>query len=241
MVTTRQATPQLSFANVSDSYQYHPWSIIENHLDLTQLGQRETVFTIGNGYLGTRGNFEEGYGLSLPMTLIHGVYDDVPLMYTELANCPDWLSLSFLIDGERFTLDTGEILAYERQLDVRRGLLTRHVTWRSPQGKELTFRFERFASAAHRHQLNLRCEVTPLNFTSPIEVRASLNGYPANQGFNHWAILDQGQQGEYVWLHSQTCHTHIDVAMAMRLKVLGFEHSPDAVEIESLVLPSQPV
>ncbi|MEA5466278.1 beta-phosphoglucomutase [Leptothoe sp. PORK10 BA2] len=237
MVKTHQTPSQPTFANVSDSYQYQPWSITETHLDVSRLNQRETVFTIGNGYLGTRGNFEEGYGSSLPMTLIHGVYDDVPVMYTELANCPDWLSLAFLIEGERFTLDTGEILAYERTLDVRCGLLTRHITWRSPQGKELTFRFERFASLADCHQLNLRCEVTPLNFTGAIEVRASLNGYPANQGYNHWAIVDQGQRGEHVWLHTKTQQTQIDVAMAMGLRVLGLGQS---ATIDSLVLPGYP-
>ncbi|MEO0869739.1 MAG: beta-phosphoglucomutase, partial [Cyanobacteria bacterium J06642_11] len=239
MVTTHQATPQVPFAEVVDSYQYHPWSITENQLEPDRLSHRETVFTIGNGYLGTRGNFEEGYGLSLPMTLINGVYDDVPMVYTELANCPDWLSLAFLIDGERFTLDSGEVLAYARTLDVRCGILTRRITWRSPQGKELTFRFERFASLADRHQLNVRCEVTPLNFSGAIEVRASLNGYPANQGYNHWAILDQGQEQEKVWLHTTTRHTQMEVAMGVRLNVLGLDPA-NAPTIDPLVLPGYP-
>jgi trehalose/maltose hydrolase-like predicted phosphorylase len=47
--------------------------------------------------LGTPGQFEEGFPEALPITLIHGVYDDVPVIYTELANCPDWLSLMIII------------------------------------------------------------------------------------------------------------------------------------------------
>ena len=65
---------------------YTDWILIETQFDPDELHSRETVFTIGNGYLGTRGSFEEGYIRALPATFIHGVYDDVPVVYTELAN-----------------------------------------------------------------------------------------------------------------------------------------------------------
>ena len=81
---------------------YTDWTLIEPEFDPTKLRARETVFTIGNGYLGTRGSFEEGYPQALPATLVHGVYDDIPGVYTELANCPDWLSLTIVVNGERF-------------------------------------------------------------------------------------------------------------------------------------------
>ncbi|MGV0029019.1 hypothetical protein [Phormidesmis priestleyi] len=111
---------------------YTEWTLIEPQFDPEQLRTRETVFTIDNGYLGTRGSFEEGYPQALPGTLIRGVYDDVPVIYTELANCPDWLSLVVIVNGERFRLDRGDILHYERQLDLCHGLLSRSVRWRSP-------------------------------------------------------------------------------------------------------------
>jgi len=79
---------------------------------------------------------------------VHGVYDDVPVIYTELANCPDWLSLLIIVDGENFRLDRGDILHYKRQLNLRYGLLSRSVRWRSPNGKNLDLHFERFASLA---------------------------------------------------------------------------------------------
>ncbi len=40
---------------------YTDWTLIEPEFDPAKLRARETVFTIGNGYLGTRGSFEEGY------------------------------------------------------------------------------------------------------------------------------------------------------------------------------------
>ena len=106
---------------------YTDWTLTESQFDPEQLHSRETVFTIGNGYLGTRGSFEEGYPHAFPTTLVHGVYDDVPVVYTELVNCPDWLSLLVIVNGERFRLDRGEIINYERQLDLRCGLLMRSL------------------------------------------------------------------------------------------------------------------
>ena len=76
------------------------WIVTEAEFDPTCLHHHETVFTLGNGYLGTRGAFEEGYPRARPATFVHGVYDDVPIVYTELANCPDWLPLAILVEGE---------------------------------------------------------------------------------------------------------------------------------------------
>ena len=51
----------------------------------------ETVFTLGNGYFATRGSFEEGYPDEHALTLAHGIFDDMPLLFTELVNLPNWL------------------------------------------------------------------------------------------------------------------------------------------------------
>ncbi len=177
---------------------YTDWMLIESQFDPAQLRSRETVFTIGNGYLGTRGIFEEGYPDALPATLVHGVYDDVPGVYTELANCPDWLSLVVIVNGERFRLDLGKIVQYERKLDLRHGLLSRSVRWRSPTGNKLDLRFERFSSLADHQVLGLRCQITPIDFNGTIEVQSSINGYPDNQGFDHWEQLDRGKMEQGV-------------------------------------------
>ena len=208
---------------------YTDWTLIEPHFDPKQLRARETVFTIGNGYLGTRGSFEEGYPQALPATLMRGVYDDAPVIYTELANCPDWLSLVVIVNGERFRLDRGTILHYERQLDLRHGLLKRSVRWRSPNGETLDLQFERFASLADRPVLGLRCQITPIDFNGTIEVQSSLNGYPENQGFDHWEQLDQGEleQGieQGIWLQVRTRTSHIELVIAAKIAVIGTEAS----------------
>ena len=173
--------------NLSDLI-YTNWTLIEPQFDPEKLHSRETVFTIGNGYLGTRGSFEEGYPNALPATLIHGMYDDVPVVYTELANCPDWLSLVVIINGERFRLDRGEIIHYERQLDLQHGILSRSVRWCSPTGNTVDLRFERFASLADQQVLGLRCQITPVDFTGTIEVQSGINGYPQNHVFSPTSV-----------------------------------------------------
>ncbi|MDM9381908.1 beta-phosphoglucomutase [Chlorogloeopsis sp. ULAP01] len=204
---------------------YTDWTVSETHLDPERFNSRETTFTIGNGYLGTRGSFEEGYSRAVPATLIHGVYDEVPIVYTELANCPDWLPLVVIVDGDRFRMERGEILSYERQLDVQRGVLSRKVRWRSPSDKIVDIVFERFASIADQHVLGLCCQVTPVDSESAIEVQASINGYPENQGFNHWELLDQGKVEHGVWLNLRTRSSRIQLGMATGIEVSGAKAS----------------
>ncbi|MBU7583736.1 MAG: beta-phosphoglucomutase [Nostoc sp. TH1S01] len=211
--------------STTSNFIYTDWTLTETQFDPEQLHSRETIFTIGNGYLGTRGSFEREYPGALPATFIHGVYDDVPVVYTELANCPDWLPMVVTIDGERFRFDLGEIIQYERRLYVCRGILSRSVRWRSPSGKTIDIHFERFASLADQHILAQRCQLTPLDFDGLIEVQGSINGYPENQGFNHWVDLDQGKTEQGIWLHSRTRSSRITIGMAAKMSVLGTEAS----------------
>ncbi|MEH2063677.1 MAG: beta-phosphoglucomutase [Nostoc sp.] len=221
-------------------FTYTDWILTETQFDPKQLHSKETVFTIGNGYLGTRGSFEEGYPHALSGTFIHGVYDDVPVVYTELVNCPDWLPLVVIVNSESpslrdaartetlrecFRLDQGEILRYDRQLDLHQGLLSRSLRWRSPSGKTIDIHFERFASLADPHVLALRCHLTPVDFDGLIEIQASINGYPENQGFNHWEGLDQGKTDQGIWLQRSTRSSRIELGMAVKMTILGAEAS----------------
>jgi beta-phosphoglucomutase len=202
---------------------YTDWTLIEPEFDPAKLRARETVFTIGNGYLGTRGSFEEGYTNALPITLINGVYDDIPVVYTELANCPDWLFLVVIINGEQFRLDAGEIITYERRLDLRHGILSRSIRWRSPIGNTVDLKFDRFASLADEQVLALRCQITPIDFDGNIEVRSSIDRYPENQGFDHWEHLDRGKTDRGVWLHVRTRSTEIELGMAAKMTTIDLD------------------
>ena len=69
------------------------WTINEETFNPERQLHSETIFTIGNGYLSTRGSLEEGYLVESRATFGHGLFDDVPIAVTELANATDWLPL----------------------------------------------------------------------------------------------------------------------------------------------------
>ncbi|MGC9399505.1 MAG: glycoside hydrolase family 65 protein [Anaerolineae bacterium] len=196
------------------------WHIVETAFDPEALHHKETVYTIGNGYLGTRGAFEEGYPGAMSMTLVHGLFDDAPIVNTELVNAPDWLHLVVLINGERFRMDRGEVLDYRRDLDLGTGVLRRRVRWRSPAGQTLDFAFERFASLADPHVLGVRCQITSVDVDGEIEIRAGIPGHVDNQGFLHWGWRDQGSVSECgVFLSVETRATGIWLCQACDLRV----------------------
>ena len=168
------------------------WHITETEFSPETLHHKETVFTIGNGYLGTRGAFEEGYPDDWPATLVHGLFDDAPQVYTELANVPNWLPFVLFVNGERFRMDRGTVLSYRRDLNLRTGVLTRTVRWRSPAGHTVDLAIERFASLADPHLLGIRYRATALDFEGTLEFRAGLDGHVDNAGLAHWRLVDQG-------------------------------------------------
>ncbi|MGB8984890.1 MAG: glycoside hydrolase family 65 protein, partial [Anaerolineales bacterium] len=199
------------------------WLVSEHSFDPQKQHHRETIFTIGNGYLCTRGAFEEGYPDDHRATFIHGVFDEAPIVFTELANAPDWLPINVYLNGQRFSLDSGSVESFRQTLDLRTGLLTRAVRWRSPSGLAAALTFERFASLADEHLLYLRCRVTP-EFAGTVEFRLGLNGSMHNEGLVHCDWAGQGQRDGVLYLHNRTRSSGIEIATAMQVTdLLGRE------------------
>src|SRR5215475_5782046 len=198
------------------------WLVRETEFRRPTLRAQEAVFTIGNGYVSTRGTFEEGLIGDLPATLIHGVFDDAPLVVTELANAPDWLPLAPLIGDEHVQLDTGVLLHYERVLYLRNGVLTRTFRWQSSTGQTVDIRYERFMSLADKNALVVRCQITPIDFSGPITLQATLDGNVDNMGLQHWNKVEQGHTDQQtIFLQSATRATGIMLCEAARLQVEG--------------------
>ncbi len=198
------------------------WTIVQADFEPERQRHMETVFTIGNGYFCSRGSLEEGYPGDHPLTLAHGVFDDMPISFTELANLPAWLDLTLTIDGQSFRLDQGQVLHFRRYLDLRRAVLRRDVRWQSPDGAVLDLTFERFASYAQEHVGALRVLITAVNRPCHIEVQAGINGHIANEDLLHWQHIDQGQgaNGAF-WLQSRTRHSGLDLGAAALVTISG--------------------
>lgn len=195
------------------------WKIAEETFDPNQQHHKETVFTIGNGYLSTRGAFEERFPAEMRATFLHGVFDDAPVVFTELANAPDWLELDIFLAGEHFRLNQGTLLSFTRTLDLRTATLTRDLRWRSPRGRETHLVFERFASLADEHLCMVKATVTPENYSGRVEVRAGLNGEVDNIKLKHWDWLGQGVRAQEAWLQVRTCATKIELSAALKLSM----------------------
>src|SRR6266853_5071129 len=196
------------------------WYIEESEFDPKKLHSRETVYTIGNGYFGTRGTFEEGYPEATPGTLLHGVFDHIPIGREELANAPDWLTIKLFVNGERFRLDHGKILDYQRTLDMQHGILQRRIRWESPGGVRIRITSERFASLAEEHVGAIRYSLTaeeqpetPGKFD--VFLWSALNMAVGNHDLLHWEPVEQRRDGELIWLHSKPRHSSVQLAQTM--------------------------
>ena len=197
------------------------WQIEEDAFDADKLRSLETLYTIGNGYFGTRGAFEEGYPKATPATLLAGVFDKIEIGKEELANAPDWLPIKLFVNGERFWLNKGKVLGYRRVLDMQSAVLSREVHWRSSAGVGLRVSIERFASLADEHVGAIRYSVTldedQPTVTGRVEIvlSASLNLAVGNHDLMHWESVAQHHDGEISWLHSQTRKSSVQLAQTM--------------------------
>lgn len=229
-------TSSLTLARLNETLAHaNTWRVTEGAWNPATQHHKETVFTIGNGLVASRGVLEEGYPDEWRTTFIHGIFDDMPVSFTEIANVPDWMALEIFFNGRRFRLDEGKLLSFERSLDLRSGLLIRLLRWESHTGERSYLRFERFLSRAQRGLLGLRVQVQPENWAGLVEVRAGLFGHPDNQGLKHWVTLGEGEEQGAIWLRSRTCRSDHILSLASTLA-----RSDGDAERETWLVPGQP-
>jgi kojibiose phosphorylase len=197
------------------------WEIIFDEVDLGKMNHLETVMMVGNGYLCTRGSFPEYYHEANVATFVHGVFDDIPISFTELVNVPDWTALSIRVNGEEFSLRKGKVHSLTVRLDMKTGLLARDVVWESPSGNQVEFRFERFVSMANQHLMMQRVMMTALNFDGEVEILANINGFALNQSLLHWKFIAQQDHYGISQLVIQTEFTKINVAVSESIEIVG--------------------
>ncbi len=162
-----------------------PWRLIEKRFDASDMGATETLFSVGNGYLGLRGNVEEGHEAFAHGTFINGFHETWPIRHAEeaygfartgqtIVNVPDAKVMRVYVDDEPLELAQAELLEYERVLDLRTGVLTRDLLWRTPAGNRVRVRSSRLVSFEHRHVAILSLDVTPLDAGVPVTVSSHL-------------------------------------------------------------------
>ncbi|MBU7318384.1 glycoside hydrolase family 65 protein [Paenibacillus oleatilyticus] len=172
------------------------WTLTNNELTPKALLNLESLFSLGNGYLGVRGNFEEGYRpemVSIRGTYQNAFHDVIEIPYGEklyafpgtqqkLLNIIDAQTIKIYLsdDEEEFSVFAGEAVAYERRLHLDRGYSERTVHWRSPGGKEVKLHFRRVVSMTVRELFAIDLRIEPVNFTGRVKVVSTVNGDVSN-------------------------------------------------------------
>lgn len=174
-------------AKIADVYfSVHPWEIVENGFNPAYAEVSESVFSLGNEYMGVRGYFEEGYsGNRLQGSYINGVFERKDLNQdgykglidhtTFMVNTVDWLYLRLRLGEETLDLNRSRFRDFRRSLDLRTGVLTRSFIWILPDGRELELCFERFLSMNHTRYGGQRVTMRALNFDGTLKVEAGLD------------------------------------------------------------------
>jgi trehalose/maltose hydrolase-like predicted phosphorylase len=189
------------------------WEIIYDQFKPDTLNHLETVTMVGNGYLGTRGSFAEGYPDANRATFVHGVFDDAPIVFTELANTPDWTTVLIKLNEQVFSLTEGTLHSFGTSLDLRYGVLTRQVDWESPDNQRVMITFERFACLHNVHLLMQRVSISSQNFKGQVEIQAPINGYALNEQLMHWQHVANMHHGDVNQLVIKTIASNLTVAV----------------------------
>ncbi len=153
------------------------WLMVEEGFTLAREHEVESLFAIGNGYVGNRGSLAEGSLLSAPATFVAGVFvvdPGQPGAVPALFVLPDWTGVRAWIEGQPLSMEQGQILTHRRILDLRRGLLRREWRHRDANGRVTRVDGFRLASLADRHLLVHSVVFTPENYSGEIRLETSI-------------------------------------------------------------------
>jgi len=164
------------------------WIVEESRFDPHFLGKCESIFALGNGYMGQRAAAEERYLGETRNLFVAGTFNKFSEgEVTELPNAADLLWLDIRLNGRRFNLLDSKILGYKRFLHIKNAELVREARWEAPGGETFALRFRRFVSLADRHVVAMRMEITPLSGSARIAADSGINGRMTNSGSQHFA------------------------------------------------------
>lgn len=170
------------------------WKLTKSELDNENLLLNESLLSLGNGYLGVRGNFEEGYKdtyKSIRGTYINAFHDETEINYGEklhgfpetqqkILNVIDGQFIHIYLDDELFSMFEGEVINVQRNLHMDAGFAERIVHWRSPKGKEVKIHFKRLISFVRRELFAVDINIEPLSHIQQLKIVSTVNGDVSN-------------------------------------------------------------
>lgn len=227
------------------------WRIIEEGFDPARNEVSESVFSIGNGYMGQRANFEEAYsGSSLQGSYMAGVYypdktrvgwwkNGYPEYFAKVLNSVNWIGIDVEIDGTALDLSNCEVEDFKRTLNMQEGTLSRSLTAKLPGGARVRVESLRFVSVPFKEIGAIRYSVTPLDAPAQLKLTPYLDADVVNKDSNYeekfWDGLSQDAAVDRVSVEVRTKKLDFRVAshMVYELAATGDEDQEFHVEAET--------
>ena len=177
-------------------YVEDPWSIVEEGFDPAMQEASESIFSLGNGRMGQRANFEEHYsGETLQGTYLAGVYypdktrvgwwkNGYPEYFAKVLNAPSWIGIDIEINGEQLDLNRFKPAAFRRELNMRHGYLERSFEIYIGKGK-LEVSSRRFLSMKRDEIGAIRYVIRPVDLGGEIVLTPYIDGNVVNRDSNY--------------------------------------------------------
>lgn len=207
------------------------WNVIEESFHADNLRAFESIFSLGNGRLGQRGNFEETYssdtlqgsylaGISyLDKTRVGWWKNGYPNYFTRIPNAPNWSGIIVRLIDEELDLALWDVDSFERRLDMKEGISYRDFQVTSPKGHKLKVHVEHITSMANQNLCIIKYSITSVNYEGKISLVPYINGDVKHEtsNFNEkmWNILRAETTSEYAYLWTQTRHEDSQVCSCM--------------------------
>ena len=209
------------------------WNIIIEGFNKADITKHESIFSLGNGAMGMRANFEEDYtGDTLQGSYIGGVYypdktrvgwwkNGYPEYFAKVLNAPNWIGLHIKINGELLDLNTClEVKNFRRQLNMKEGWYERSFTAMLSNQQEIQVKVLRFLSLRYDELGALRYEITPLTTEATIEIESYLDSGIKNSDANwderFWNTLEISSENNCATILAETKKTRLKVHTFMQ-------------------------
>lgn len=214
---------------------HHPWKIIEEgyHADYNRIS--ESIFSLGNGKFGQRGNFEEYFsGESLRGNYLGGVYypdktrvgwwkNGYPEYFAKVLNAPDWNGIRIRINNQELDPHRLVLSDFRRELNMQNGTLSKFYTAKFPDGKQVEIHSTRLLSIVNDELGAIKYSITPLNFSGTIELLLPIDGDVKNEDANYdeqfWIEIEKSASARAPYLIVETKKTAFRACYAMHYSV----------------------
>lgn len=184
---------KIKTAETKPNFGLDEWEVVEDSFSPERNYHSETIFSVGNGFIGIRGTFEEGLENEREMgaegTFLNGVYEEGTIKYGETAygfpeksqtmiNAANGKKIMLHLEDEAFNMNTGQLKDYRRSINMREGILKRSLIWQSPKGRQVKLETERMVCLQRKNLAVVKYKVTPLNFDGVIRINTEIDGSP---------------------------------------------------------------